>query len=211
MKQYPKIPTKIDGGTDAALAKRFWVFDKIDGSNLRIEWSDKRGFHKFGTRKRLFDHTDEVFGRALKLAEKLEPKFAARFRELKIDKAICFFEFHGPNSFAGQHDMLDDHKLTLIDIHVDKNGLMEPEEYCDFLKGTDIEHAKLLHVGHVSHSLIQQVQNGTLPGMSFEGVVCKAKRPRKWSIAIMYKIKNEAWIAKVKSLYNDPGILKDLL
>lgn len=27
-----------------------YAFDKLDGSNIRFEWSRKRGFYKFGTR-----------------------------------------------------------------------------------------------------------------------------------------------------------------
>lgn len=211
MKQYPKIPTRIDGGSEASLAKRFWVFDKLDGSNIRVEWSAKRGFFKFGTRKRLIDHTDEVFGKVAKLAADLEPKFAARFNEQKIQNAILFFEFLGPNSFAGWHDMKDEHRLVLIDIHVEKKGMLEPDEYLAFVDGMDIESAKVLHVGTVSHDLIQKVQNGTLSGMTYEGVVCKAKRPRKWAEPVMYKIKNQKWIDKVRSLYNDPKVLADLL
>lgn len=211
MKQYPKIPSKIDGGSEASFVRKFWVFDKIDGSNIRVEWSSKRGFYKFGTRKRLIDHTDEVFGKVEKLAREIEPKFSAKFKELKIDRAICFFEFYGPNSFAGWHDMTDEHKLSLIDIHVDRKGILEPDEFCNFVEDTDIEHPKVLHIGTVSHEIIQKVQEGTLPGMSFEGVVCKARHTRKWSEPIMYKIKNKKWVEKVRALYNDPKVLEDLL
>ena len=46
MKQYETIPYYGD-----YLGPDIIAFDKIDGSNLRFEWSRKRGFYKFGTRK----------------------------------------------------------------------------------------------------------------------------------------------------------------
>jgi len=44
MKSYPSIPGKHTNGIPLT------VFDKLDGSNIRAEWSKKRGFYKFGTR-----------------------------------------------------------------------------------------------------------------------------------------------------------------
>lgn len=200
MKQYPKIPTRLDGGSVAGVISKFWVFDKIDGSNIRVEWSNKRGFYKFGTRKRLLGQDDEIFGKVPAMVAKIEPEFSKRFKELNIDRAICFFEFWGEKSFAGWHDVNDPtHKISLIDIAVERKGMMDPDEFCDFLRGTTIESAKLLHCGKLTEDIRQKVRKGTLPGMSFEGVVCKARKPRKWSEPIMYKIKNEAWIEKVKA------------
>ena len=60
MKAYPKIPGSKNCPSDHCIA-----FEKYDGSNLRWEWSKKRGFYKFGTRRRLFDHTDTVFSEAI--------------------------------------------------------------------------------------------------------------------------------------------------
>lgn len=201
MKQYPKVPTKLDGGSVVGVVSKFWVFDKLDGSNIRIEWSNKRGFYKFGTRKRLLGQDDEVFGKVTTLAAQIEPEFSKRFKELKIDRAICFFEFLGEKSFAGWHDLNDPtHKISLIDIAVERQGMMNPDEYCDFLKGTQIDSAKLLYCGKLTEDIREKVRKGILPGMSFEGVVCKARKPRKWCEPVMYKIKNEAWIEKVKAL-----------
>ena len=64
MKSYPSVASSRGSQFRAFKAH---VFDKIDGSNLRFEWSPKRGWYKFGTRKRLFDETDEVFGPAVRL------------------------------------------------------------------------------------------------------------------------------------------------
>lgn len=47
MKTYPSISTQVD------FSLSYCVFDKLDGSNLRAEWSPKRGFYKFGSRTQL--------------------------------------------------------------------------------------------------------------------------------------------------------------
>lgn len=46
------------------------MFDKIDDSNLHFEWNRKRGWHKFGTRTRLFNEADWQFGRAIPLFQR---------------------------------------------------------------------------------------------------------------------------------------------
>jgi hypothetical protein len=43
MKTYPSISRDIVG-------QPIYAFDKLDGSNIRAEWSKKNGFHKFGSR-----------------------------------------------------------------------------------------------------------------------------------------------------------------
>lgn len=55
MKQYPSIPSGIIKN------KSFFCFQKIDGSNIRVEWTKKNGLYKFGTRRRLLDETDLQF------------------------------------------------------------------------------------------------------------------------------------------------------
>jgi hypothetical protein len=34
--------------------------------------------------------------------------------------------------------------------------------------------------------------------MTFEGVVCKAKNPKNTPMPLMFKVKNKAWIDKLK-------------
>lgn len=54
MKEYLSIPREIRFGIPA------YVFDKLDGSNIRAEWNKKKGFHKFGSKNRLIG-TDQLF------------------------------------------------------------------------------------------------------------------------------------------------------
>ena len=44
MKSYPSIPKFSFGDI------KLHTFDKLDGSNLRFEWTKKKGWYKFGTR-----------------------------------------------------------------------------------------------------------------------------------------------------------------
>ena len=46
MKHYPKIEYYNKG----LYGRDIIGFDKLDGSNIRCEWSRKRGWYKFGTK-----------------------------------------------------------------------------------------------------------------------------------------------------------------
>lgn len=175
MKKYPTISKEIR-------SEQVYVFDKLDGSNIRVEWSRKRGFYKFGTRKRLMDENDSQFGKAVNLfTEKFSEPLEKVFRDQRQQKAMAFFEFHGPNSFAGFHEDEDEHTVTLLDVSYQK-GLLEPRDF--------------------NSELIEAVRNGTMEGMTFEGVVAKGKYERP-GLPLMFKIKNQAWLDKVKARYQD--------
>jgi len=199
MKSYPSIPKK-----NTSEASKFWCFDKLDGSNIRVEWTKKKGFVKFGTRTRLLGSDQGILYKAEGLAKKEEEKFAETFKSMKVDKATIFFEFYGSNSFAGNHIESDEHKISLIDVDVASYGLLDPEFFVDIF-GTNQAYdcAKLLYCGPIDALLIEQVKTGTLMGMTFEGIVAKASRAKRFQEPIMLKIKNEAWIQKVKSSFDE--------
>ena len=91
-----------------------------------------------------------------------------------------------------------------------KNGLVMPGDFIKyFAPKTDC--APLLYVGNVTQDVVESVRNRTLAGMTFEGVVCKQNRAKTHHPNRMFKIKSNDWIAKVKSLYTDEKILKELL
>ena len=62
MKRYPSIPRSVR-------SFRAYVFDKIDGSNLRFEWDEKKGWFRFGTRHKVIDASHPVFGGAQSIFE----------------------------------------------------------------------------------------------------------------------------------------------
>ena len=195
MKTYPSIP-----GPGKAPHLPCIAFVKYDGSNLRFEWSRKRGWYKFGTRKTMFDRSHPFWGKAIDLFhEKLAPDIEQVFKTEKhyrgIESAVVFCEYFGPSSFAGQHAEDEPMTLMLLDVNPLKRGFVSPR---DFVR--DFGHmpyaAEVVYEGNLNHDFIEAVKRGDYPLQ--EGVVAKGgEGHRLW----MVKIKTAAWIAQVKSLY----------
>ena len=102
MKSYPKIEYYNKG----YFGDTVWVFDKLDGSNIRAEWNRKRGWYKFGTRNQMIDERDPNFGDAIpifldKYGDDLQKVFRKSYSN--IESVVVFGEYLGENSFAGQH------------------------------------------------------------------------------------------------------------
>jgi hypothetical protein len=113
MKHYPSIPRSTGQNFREFTA---YVFDKLDGSNLRAEWTRKRGWDKYGTRERLFDKTDEVFGEAIEIfKDTLASDIEAVAKKQQWQQLTIFMEFWGDQSFAGLHVKGDPKRLTLFD------------------------------------------------------------------------------------------------
>ena len=203
MKTYPSI-SSIPCGSDEDIV----AFDKLDGNNIRVEWSQKRGFYKFGTRTRLIDKTDKNLGLAVVLfkrqwAKVLPPIFLKQGWIGKNIRIICFFEFWGSGSFAGKHAYNEkDFHLTLIDVAIDgkgsNRGILDPLKFIKLFG--HLETPNVLYKGKVSKDFQESVRNGSLPGISREGVVCKTYRVHKGNTPgpVMFKIKTESWIQELK-------------
>lgn len=191
MKQYHTISKDIIKGEYS------YLFDKLDGSNIRAEWSRKKGFHKFGSKTELIDKSHLLLGKApeLVLNKYNEDMSRILFKE-RVEKSLCFFEFHGSSSFAGNHNLNDaDLTVTLIDISIHPKGIIRPK---DFLKLTEnIDHAKLLYEGFLNQEIIDSIRAGTLPNMTFEGVIGKTNSGSP-GLPNMFKIKNLNWLKKLK-------------
>lgn len=113
MKQYPSIP----GLSKAPLGKKGIAFYKYDGSNLRWEWSRKRGFYKTGTRTELLDPTNPILGGAVELFHDLYAKSISEvLKDIEKERAVVFTEYFGPSSFAGTHVPGDKMELKLFDV-----------------------------------------------------------------------------------------------
>lgn len=196
MKSYPSITTTID------FSKPYYLFDKLDGSNIRAEWAPKKGFSKFGSRTQLLTPDQAVLYPSIeafkaKYAEELEE----RFRKAKYERAVVFFEWLGPNSFAGSHpDPLDQMDTVVIDIAVYKKGILPPEQFLKVMEG--LHHPPVLHKGRISEEMFQSVRTRTLPGMTFEGVIGKGEFVQKEGGPIMFKIKSNDWLNKLKEICN---------
>lgn len=201
MKSYPSIPHVeiTDIGRDCI------SFYKYDGSNLRFEWNRRKGFYKFGTRHRLFDHTDPVFGPAVQLfrdtlAENVER--VMRDHERNPDTFIAFAEFLGPHSFAGDHDPKtlgvesnDPKRLVLLDVSVHRWGFMSPARFAE-LFGEREHAAQILYRGPLTDQYYMDVRSSK--AVTGEGVIVKGgERHGLW----MAKIKTEAYIDRLKARF----------
>lgn len=174
-----------------------YVFDKLDGSQIRAEWNKKRKFWKFGTRHHLLNENDKDFGEAIPLIlAKYEKPLHDVFVKERFDKVICFFEFWGKNSFAGTHQQ-EEHFVTWFDLRVRSKGILPPKEFLRLSDGLD--RARLLYHGNANEPFVESVRSGALEGMTFEGVVCKAQEMKTFGIPIMFKIKNRAWFDRLRN------------
>lgn len=175
-----------------------YTFDKIDGSNTRVEWTRKKGFHKFGTRTRLLEETERPLGEAVTIfqetmAEELEPLM----RKTRNERITLFMEFVGESSFAGVHQEDEPHKLVLFDASFYKRGFLPPDEFMKLI-GDTVETPGLLHMGKANSNLVELVKTGELEGMTFEGVICKSQAKHRGQ-HITFKIKNQAWLDKLRT------------
>ena len=193
MKEYPSIL-----GSKGAPELPCIAFYKLDGSNLRFEWSRKTGFYKFGTRRRLFDKSDAEYGCAIEIFNKKYGEDLSKiFRDkYKAEKAMAFGEFFGPQSFAGQHVLDDPKDVVLFDINIHKKGILGPEE---FIKNFGHLHTPVvIYEGPLTEEFIQDVRQSKY--LINEGVVAKGGQGHNlW----MRKIKTLDYLKRLQKLYEN--------
>jgi hypothetical protein len=199
MKQYPTISQKIQNIPA-------YVFDKLDGSNIRAEWEPKKGFWKFGSRSRLLGSDQPVINKADEMIkQKYGEDLSKIFKDQRYQKVVAFFEFWGPHSFAGHHED-ENHTVTLFDVSVHKKGFIPPNEFIKIYGHLDIP--RLLFMGNVNDEIVEKIRNSQMEGLTFEGVVCKAKLNKE---IIMFKIKTLKWLQMLKDYCHDDMKLFELL
>lgn len=196
MKDYPSIPGSLGQEYQEFDA---YVFDKQDGSNLRAELNKKRGFYKFGTRNRMFDVTDPVFGKGVSLFKSIfEERVMKLATDNKWESVVVFAEFVGDHSFAGQHDPADNHTLFLFDIAPHRQGILGPSDFLKFTENWSNTIA-FLGVQKWTRGFVQMVKDDKIAGVTFEGVVGKAGQGHQQTRA---KAKTQKWVDKVLARYN---------
>ncbi len=197
MKSYPSIPRVMDAGK---FGERCHVFVKYDGSNLRWEWSKKKGWYKHGTRHRLFGPDEAPYNQAIELFKPIGEQVERIVRELyqNPEEIIAFTEFFGPSSFAGSHDLNEPKELKLIDVSVYKKGFIPPKIFVEHFSqpwaATCLSTSAFL-----DHDLIDSVRGGKLAEDGVvEGVVCKGFGKKGiWSA----KIKTQAYLDRLKEKF----------
>lgn len=199
MKEYPKIL----GSEKIPLNEECIAFYKEDGSNLRFEYSRKRGWYKFGTRRRLFDEKDPDFGTAIdlflnKYANDVEKILTDHFK--RPESYMVFAEFFGPNSFAGLHDPTllevpnDPKDIVMFDVNIHKKGFISPRDFVD--KFGHLHVPQIIYEGKLTQEFVKDVREGKYPVV--EGVVAKGSSGHNlW----MRKIKTNAYIEKLKKVF----------
>lgn len=202
MKQYNTIKPWNQGH----FGKRCIGFDKLDGSNIRAEWSRKKykkgegydGWYKFGTRKQMIDENHEQFGNAVKVftekyVESLSKVFVDNKLYRNIQSFVIFGEYYGENSFAGQHtDPDEDMEMTIFDVSPHKKGIISPFEFIKYFGHLDIP--EIVYEGNYNKQLVYDVRDGKYD--VDEGLIIKGLTDKKrlWSC----KLKTNEWLEKVK-------------
>lgn len=207
MKQYPKINYYNQGLFDYNCI----CFDKLDGSNIRLEWSKKRGFYKFGTRNNMITDKDENFGKAIPLfLEKYNDSISKVFTDKykKVESFVVFAEYVGPNSFAGWHHPDDTMDIVLFDVNQYKKGFISPYEFVENFGHLDIP--KIIYTGKYNQKLIDDIKNnvyGLDEGVIAKGMfVTKKEGEQIWQV----KVKTNEWLKKVKTKLGDKALAEEL-
>lgn len=194
MLEYPSISSEIQFGGP------YFIWDKLDGQNIRTEWSKKQGFYKLGARRTHLDDRwrDEVY----QLIEFQSDALLDGFRRQKWDRATCFFEFYSEKSLAGIFLPNDAKMIALLDV-ADPDGLLiDPRDFHKLFYGK-VQTPKLLDRGNFNHDTYKAVKTSTYTGMTLEGVVVKGPGQQKEAPPVMFKCKSDEWFRRIRDLYGE--------
>lgn len=212
MKIYWSIP-----GPSKAPQQSCVAFYKYDGNNIRIEWSRKRGWCKYGTRKRLLDESDKEYGCAISifqdtLADDMERVVKSDKLFRGVQSVVVFCELWGPSSFCGIHSPNESLKLTPIDVAIHKKGIMLPRDFVNAFGHLDI--AKVVYEGNFNHQFIEDVRNGHYVGDT-EGIVAKGviqgKKGNPQHGLWMSKVKTRWWLEELKRRAREDDTFRQVL
>ena len=179
--------------------------DKKDGSNLRFEYSHKRGFYKFGTRNQMIDEKSSPFGFAIDLfLNKYNENLCRMFREKTYRNSlsfVCFAELYGENSAFGQHAFeTDKFNIDLFDINEYKKGFIQPKQFVKDFGSFGIP--EIIYEGNLSKDFVNDIKNNKYKLV--EGVICKGVIPNKKADNLFYcKVKTNEWFERLRNKDQD--------
>ncbi|MGB1276602.1 MAG: hypothetical protein ACPG77_12705 [Nannocystaceae bacterium] len=200
MKRYPSIPRRLKGRRHLDTSgTRVHVFDKLDGSNLRFEWSRSEGWFRFGSRHLVLDEAHKTFGVAMQLfREQLATPIERVARNEGWESLIAFAEFWNEGALGGQLHPDNPLRLTLFDVAPFKQGFLGPERFLE--RFGECETPRYLGVHTWDEALVKRVREGNFEGVTFEGIVGKAGDRHR---VIRVKAKTQAWIDAIVRRYGD--------
>lgn len=199
MKQYPSI-AHYDS---SILGTPLIAFYKHDGSNLRFEWDKKKGWNKFGSRRKMLFKGDPLYiGVDLFLNSYAEP-LEKIFREDKdfrgVSEFTVFCELVGPNSKFGQHDF-EDMSVALLDVNPNKHGFLAPRQFIKKFGGIGNGIPSIIFDGILTEEKVHEIKNSK---DLTEGVVCKWMNNKHLQ---MCKIKTNMWFDELKTRYGQEAL-----
>jgi hypothetical protein len=207
MIEYPSIINSSKAPRENCIA-----FEKYDGSNIRVKYTQKRGFDLFGSRTQLIDESHKYLGKVI-------PIFNFQFKEplTKIIKkewpnereVIVFGEFFGTRSFAGIHDLDDQFFFVMFDVMIGHKNrkFVRPKEFLKLFSGK-VTIPNVIYEGNLNEQFIQDVRSNKFNLK--EGVICKGTQPSgafrggQW----MCKIKTQEYLDKLKNRFGQEGLDK---
>ncbi len=178
------------------------VFDKLDGRQIRVQWSKKKGWHLYGSKTRLFDASDKEYARAIPLFEHgLAEPLAKVAVDNKWPTCVAVCEYWSNKSLGGLLLPDDEMKVSLIDLGT-KDGFVDPKEYVRMLFKLYIPAATYLGPYKWTRGFVEDVWQGQWAHadfVTFEGVVGKSSSRRDG--LIMAKAKQRIWVDRIRASY----------
>jgi hypothetical protein len=207
MIEYPEMMNSSKAPREHCIA-----FEKLDGSNIRVKYTSKKGFNLFGSRTQMLDKNHPFLGEVVDI-------FYRDFENPLVDiieenwpnerEVVVFGEYFGKKSFAGWHEKDDPKFLVLFDImvgHKNRHFLL-PQEFIKLCQGK-VPTPRVIYEGNLTDQFIKDVRERKYD--VFEGVVCKgtqktgAHRGHVW----MCKIKTDLYFQALQLKWGDEGIKK---
>ena len=218
MRHYDSITRIQDDGT--LLGEMVWAFNKLDGQNFCVKYNPRtKKFGPYGSRKRLVDASDDQFGGCVRFFENsgymdelsriVKENSGKKGLFTGVEEITFYFEWYGPNSFAGVHVPGDEMHLALIDVFLKKKGYIEPGPFYDlFVMNTKIETPESIYRGPLTQEFIDSIRNNwdtdkpNYPCVK-EGVVCRRTTLLKGQRMPKVKIKTKRWIEELHKRYTE--------
>jgi hypothetical protein len=192
MLEYPSIPWKFSEIQNAH------VFNKIDGRGMRAEWTRKRGFAKFGTRRTLTDKSDLTYGAGIALfMAQAAPGLIRAAHDARHRKMTVFFELSCEGCVAGVMPDKAQRNITIFDIADENDELLSPSTFRKICDKNLIPSPLFLGVHNFTRGYIEDVRNGRIDGVTFEGVVAKSS-----DNTVHGKAKTALWLQAVQDRYS---------